>query len=106
MRSVDYQRRVSEGIYNQRGRPLGHVPKNKGFRKTRGEVKSNVPAVKDLFDIIDADGRSIQVLADNAGYSPEAFSNWRRGKTTMDIFAFSAVALSMGYRVKLEECDA
>lgn len=106
MRSVDYQQRVAGGVFNQRGRPLGHEPKNKGFRLTRGEVKSNVPAVKDLFDIIDADGRSVRVLADNVGYSPEAFSNWRRGKTTMDIFAFSAVAISMGYKVKLEKCDA
>lgn len=106
MRAEEYDERVRLGIYRKKGRPCGHIPANKGLNARRREpVKSRLPIVRDLFEVIDNDPRSLEEVAHVSGYHWASFSRWRRGYSTMNIADFVNVAETMRKKVILVDME-
>lgn len=72
-------------------------------RLTRKEIKSTCPVVRQLFELMDQDGRSFEEIANRAGYYPNMLSLWRTGKTRPVISTMVDVAQAIGYRIRLEK---
>lgn len=83
------------------GRPLGHVPRNKGQASIghRLPPRSASLTLRQLFARMDEDRRSAAEIATRIGITPVALSNWRSGRTSPDILSVEAFAEVLNCRL-------
>jgi transcriptional regulator with XRE-family HTH domain len=78
-----------------------HPWKGKNQIGIRHEPTTAVRIIRDFFDIIDTDPRSMRVIARDAGSHNVTLSNWRHGRTAPSLTAFEAVCQTLGYQLEL-----
>lgn len=86
----------------KKGEPRGPSPLI-GRAQPRLPVRSALPIVRDLFEIIDQTGLSYEMLAKKAGCHKQSLTIWRRGKNAPGLQQFENVAMSLGYEVVLRK---
>lgn len=69
----------------------------------RAEVASNIPLVKDLFEVIDRSGLTLTELANKAGVHARTIQNWRVANTNIALVNLQAVAGAVGLDVVLQK---
>lgn len=60
------------------------------------------PIIKQLFELIDADSRTITQIARAAGVTEKAVYDWRRGKHRPGVLILDSVFNTLGYEIWLE----
>lgn len=93
----------------KRGRPPGHRPANVGKRGPRKPPRTASLVLRRFFEVMDADDRSTDVIAKEAGTHRVTISYWRHGVHRPMLTDLENIAQVMGYRlelVPLEETNA
>jgi len=63
------------------------------------------PIIRQLFELIDADSRSITQIAIAAGVDASALYGWRRGRNRPGVLILESVFNVLGYEIWLEHTN-
>jgi transcriptional regulator with XRE-family HTH domain len=87
-----------QGVNPKRPRGMTRPEKKKPLRTA-------THVVRELFEVLDADGRSYRSICDKAGLSHVSLSHWRSGKATPRMADFENFIQVIGYRLTLEKIE-
>lgn len=74
-------------------------------RGPKTPIRANDPLLRELFQLIEAEGFSREELCARAGVTKTITSKWRNGHHSPRLDMITAYAQAAGYRLKLEKID-
>jgi hypothetical protein len=72
---------------------------------TKKPARTSSRIIRELFDIIDASGKTASAIGHPAGIHPITLSYWKAGGRSPRVIDVENVAQVLGYRLKLEPLD-
>jgi hypothetical protein len=108
LQGVGWRIRCEAGVYHIEPGPRltrAMMPNTKDVPRyaARAKTKATIPAVAQLFDVIDGTGMTMRAVQEQSLVSMQTLAHWRTGATVPYMREFFAVADMLGYDIILKK---